>query len=266
MEDGYQVCDIIATDMYIGRYVLIYSKTWSRRATDYVSDADEILQAVRALAAATDGKGMFYGNELVGPQLALENIDSLSLIADDFVLKYRKQPATVSTLRRNCRTPFGSTVYRYNPDTKEEGQILIHYGAIPVHMDGTSRRLSLMAFKSPDVRGSFLIACNMRHRRREMYNALYTWLEGREASKAARRYKSGFNLASFRVVTYEKLQSLMTVLQATIYYESAVRQTGVSFESRIRFRPHPGKHHRDYLIPEDKIPHSRLTRAGPWQY
>lgn len=266
VSDGYQVCEIIATDLYIGRFIPIYSRIWSRQATGYISDADEILQAVRTVAAATGGNGMFYANQVVGPHLVRENINSINQVEDDLILEYRKQTATVATLTRKCPTPFGNTIYRYDKDAMAEEQSFVQYGVLPVHMAGTPRRLSLMAFKSVDGSTALLFANNMRHRHEELYHSLYTWLEGLEAGKAYRDYKEKFNPTSFRVLTYEKLQNLMTVLQAAIYYESGVLQEGLPFETSIRFRPHPGDHRRNYLIPDEKVPHSRFTRTGPWWY
>ena len=266
VSDGYQVCEIIATDLYIGRYIPVYSRIWSRQATGYVSDADEIMQAVRTVAAATGGNGMFYADQVVGSHLVRENINSINQVDDDLILEYRKQPATVATLIRKCPTTFGNTIYWYDKDTMTEEQVFVEYGVLPVHMVGTSRRLSLMTFKSVKGNTALLFANDMRHRHEELYNSLYTWLEGLEAGKAYLDYKEKFKPSSFRVLTYEKLQNLMTILQVAIYYESGVLHDGLPFEPSIRFRPHPGDHHRNYLIPDEKVPHSRFTRTGPWWY
>ena len=264
--DGYRVCDIVATDMWIGRCIPVYSRIWPRRAPDDVNDAREFLDAVRTVAAATGGKGMFFGDELTACLLARENLTSMSPVADDVDVEYRKKPLSVAFLRRNCRTPFGASAYWYNRDKDFEEQLFLHYGAVPIHLPNLSRRLSLLAVKSEKFAGGFLIANGMRHRREEIYNSVYTWLEGLEAARAFRNYKAQFDLASFRVLTYERLQSLMAILHAANYYELAVAREGLSFEPRIRFRPHAGDHRRNYLIPRERVPRSQLVRPGPWRY
>ena len=82
-----------------------------------------------------------------------------------------------------------------------------------------------------------------------MHRTVYTWLKGIEAANAFRNYKTQFDLASFRVLTYDRLQTLMGILHATNHYELAVAQDGLYWEPKIRFRPHSGDHRRNYLIP-----------------
>ena len=264
--DGYRVCDIVATDLWIGRCIPVYSRIWTRQAPDYVSDTEEFLKAVHTVAGATGGKGMFFGDERSACLLAGENLTSMSPIADDVEVEYRRKPFSVAFLRRHCRTPFGATAYWYDRDKDFEEQIFLHYGVIPIHLPSVSRRLSLLAVRSEKFAGGFLIANDMRHRREEIYNSVYSWLEGLEAGKAFRDYKAQFDLASFRVLTYERLRNLMTILHAANYYELAVDREGLAFEPSIRFRPHAGDHRRNYLIPSERVPRSRFVRPGPWQY
>ena len=264
--DGYRVLDIVATDMSIGRCVPVYSRIWPRQAPDDGNDAGEFLKAVRTVAAATGGKGMFFGDERTACLLARENLTSMSPIADDVDVEYRKKPRSVLSLRRNCRKPFGASAFRYDRHKDLEEHLFLDYGALRVRLPNLSRRLSLLSVESEWFGGGFLVANGMRHRREEIYNSVYTWFEGLEAARAFRNYKAQFDLASFRVLTYERLQSLMAILHAANYYELAVAREGLSFEPRIRFRPHAGDHRRNYLIPKERVPRSQLVRPGPWRY
>jgi len=266
VSDGYRVLDIVATDMWIGRCVPVYSRIWPRHVPDDGNDALEYLTAVRAVAAATGGKGMYFGDERTACLLARENLTSMSPIADDVDVEYRKQTRSVLALRRNCRRPFGASAFRYDRQEDLEEHHFLDYGALRVRLPNLSRRLSLLAVESEWFGGGFLVANGMRHRREEIYNSVYTWFEGLEAARAFRDYKAQFDLGSFRVLTYERLQSLMAILHAAIYYELAVAREGLSFEPGVRFRPHAGDHPRNYLIPKERVPRSQLVRPGPWRY
>ena len=264
--DGFQVCDIIATDKWIGRCAPVYSRIWSRQAPDYVSDEDEFLKAVRTVAAATRGRGMFSGDEHTARLLARENLTSMSPVADDVEVEFRNRPVPVAVMRRNCPMPFGSSAFWYDRDEDLEEQLFLHYGVAPIHLPDVPRRLSLLAVRSARFSGGFLIANDMRHRREEIYNTVYSWIEGLEAAKAFQAYKAQFDLARFRVLSYERLQNLMAILHAAIHYELAVVQDGLMFEPSVRFRPHAGDHPRNYVIPKDRIPRSQFVRPGPWRY
>lgn len=266
VDDGYGVCDIFATDKGIGRCVPVHSSIWSRNARDYVSDSEEVLKAVRSVAAATGGKGMFLGDSLVALRLPREKVKSLSFVDGDAKVEYRRRAVSVSHLRRICSKPYGGWVYRYDGDTGVEDRFFLHYGVTAIHLPDVSRRLSLVAVASDEVNEAFLIANDMRHSRWDTYKTVYTGLEAMEAAKAFRDYKDRFDLASFRVLTYERLRFLMLLLHAAIYYELGVSQEGLRFVPSLRFRPHAGQHRRNFVLPKEHIPRSQFVRRTAWHY
>ena len=266
VDDGYGVCDIFATDEGIGRCVPIHSTIWSRNAGDFVSDSDEVLKAVRSVAGATGGKGMFLGDSSVALRLPREKVKSINLVAGDAEVEHRRRLVPVSSLRRRCSKPYGGWVYRYDGDAGVEDRFFLHYGVTPVHLPDVSRRLSLVAVESDEVNEAFLIANDMRHSRWDTYKTVYTGLEGMEAARAFRDYKDGFDLASFRVLTYERLRFLMLLLHAAIYYDLGVSREGLRFVPSLRFRPHAGQHRRNFVIPKEQIPRSQFVRRTAWHY
>ena len=266
VSDGYGGCDIFATDQGIGRFVPIYSTIWSRNARDFVSDADEVLKAVRSVAGATGGKGMFLGDPLVALCLPREKVKSINLVDGDAEVEYRRRAVSVSQLRRNCSKPYGGWAYRYDGDTGAEDRFFLHYGVAAIHLPDVSRRLSLVAVESEEVNAAFLSANDMRHSRWDTYKTVYTGLEAMEAAKAFRNYKDRFDLASFRVLTYERLRFLMLLLHAAIYYDLGVSQEGLRFVPSLRFRPHAGQHRRNFVLPKEHIPRSQFVRRTAWHY
>ena len=266
VDDGYGVCDIFATDKGIGRCVPVHSSIWSRNARDYVSDSEEVLKAVRSVAAATGGKGMFLGDSLVALRLPREKVKSLSFVDGDAKVEYRRRAVSVSHVRRICSKPYGGWVYRYDGDSGVEDRFFLHYGVTAIHLPDVSRRLSLVAVASDEVNEAFLIANDMRHSRWDTYKTVYTGLEAMEAAKAFRDYKDRFDLASFRVLTYERLRFLMLLLHAAIYYELGVSQEGLRFVPSLRFRPHAGQHRRNFVLPKEHIPRSQFVRRTAWHY
>lgn len=266
VDDGYGVCDIFATDEGIGRFVPIHSTIWSRNAGDFVSDSEEVLKAVRSVAGATGGKGMFQGDKLVALRLPREKVKSINLVAGDAEVEYRRRAVSVSQLRRNCSKPYGGWAYRYDGDTGVEDRFFLHYGVTAIHLSDVSRRLSFVAVESDEVNAAFLSANDMRHSRWDTYKTVYTGLEAMEAAKAFRNYKDRFDLASFRVLTYERLRFLMLLLHAAIYYDLGVSQEGLRFVPSLRFRPHAGQHRRNFVLPKEHIPRSQFVRRTAWHY
>jgi hypothetical protein len=64
--------------------------------------------------------------------------------------------------------------------------------------------------------------------------------------------RNSFDPAGFRVLTYNRLQLLMTMLQAVIHYETSMLGN-VSVNDRLfSFKPHDGKLNRSYYVPEEQ--------------
>jgi hypothetical protein len=61
-----------------------------------------------------------------------------------------------------------------------------------------------------------------------------------------------FDPASFRVLTYSRLQFLMSLLQAVMYYEVSVAEKVSVEDHQISPNPHDGDLDRTYYLPEKK--------------
>ena len=154
-------------------------------------------------------RGCSSATPLVALCLPREKVKSINLVDGDAEVEYRRRAVSVSQLRRNCSKPYGGWAYRYDGDTGVEDRFFLHYGVTAIHLPDVSRRLSLVAVESEEVNAAFLSANDMRHSRWDTYKTVYTGLEAMEAAKAFRNYKDRFDLASFRVLTYERLRFLM---------------------------------------------------------
>ena len=62
--------------------------------------------------------------------------------------------------------------------------------------------------------------------------------------------RDSFNPANFRVLTYNRLQLLMTLLESVIHYEVSVRGNVLIRDQRFTPKPHVGELDRTYLLPE----------------
>ena len=64
-------------------------------------------------------------------------------------------------------------------------------------------------------------------------------------------HRADFNLSDFRVLTYDRLRLLTTLLEAVMYYETVITGQVRIDIPRITQDPHKGNHIRDFLLPPD---------------
>ncbi len=263
--DGYRVCEIVASDTGSASYVPLLSTLWSRHAPGYLGDSHEIRQAVRRVLRATDGRGILHFDQFLLPQKILREmvsdpeirfVSEVSMDANQLV--YRRQIRDIEDLVANCQTPYGKTMFKLYPGNDHnpamERSLFVHFGSIPVLLPESQRPLSLMVIKisgwAGDHPGNPVVTTECGLRSREALTGLLAaYSSVYDVVQAHRQHTFGYNLADFRVLTYERLQLLMTLLHAVVYYDAEFVDSVDIKKGLASFEPHPGSHHRDFLPP-----------------
>ena len=63
--------------------------------------------------------------------------------------------------------------------------------------------------------------------------------------------RNSFEPENFRVLTYSRLQLLMTLLEAVIYYQVLIKGNIMIREHIFAAKPHDGEVERTYLLPTE---------------
>ena len=267
--NGYRVCEIIAGDAETNTYVPLLTTCWSRFAPGFVSNADEIMRAVRRVVSATEGRGVVCVNErTVAPRVIGELIEqedirfNVSLHNLDPEVVHNRQSKTAREVFDGCEVPYGATIYKvvdgapfdengWGVDAsgnETENAIFIHFGSRTVRLPDSDRPLCLIAVKTSDGLGlPFLTSDGGLRSRKAVLETVVAQMTFTDAMWAHNRHKQGYQLDGFRVMTFGRLQLLMTLLQAVVYFETR----GPLTAPYISLQPHAGDYERDYLLPGD---------------
>jgi len=270
-DDGYRVCDILAHAPGSDTWVPLLTTLWSRRAPGYVSDTHEVRQATDRVLAATQGKGLFYLSPYVLPQKVLRGLTHdrdlrffSAIAAADDTLIYRHRAQPVAELTHLCKTPFGKMMYKVVPETTRgffqewrlsttELSIFTEVGTMPVRFPDAARPLSLVVQRAKgQLRNDTLAMLSSEPQlrsRKPIMDLVTSYMAISDVVAAHIRGKEKYRPADFRVFTYERLQLLMTLLNAVLFYELAIARSIVLSERMISFSPHEGELERDYLLP-----------------
>ena len=135
--------------------------------------------------------------------------------------------------------------------------LFVHAGvtAIKSKESGTSLRLIALKTKNRligEVVVPLITSAEDLRSRRALMGLVESCLTIQDTLQAHHTLLERFDPASFRVLTYSRLQFLMSLLQAVMYFEVSVAG-GVSVEDhQISSNPHDGDLDRTYYLPDKK--------------
>ena len=262
---GFKVCEILASEPGSQTYLPLLAHVWSDQVPGYVSDSDEILKSVRQVLAATGNKGMLYFDdhsitqEILAPIMTDQHINYIMLVRDDDVeVSFRKKNYSMKEMLSRVETRYGKILYKLVPDgvfgAKTDLDLFMHVGSVGVKMPTSDRSLSFIALKTES---SYLgeaatpiltTRINLRSRKALM-GLIDSFLSIQDIVGMHRTLRDSFNPGNFRVLTFNRLQLLMTLLESVIHYKLAMGGDELVSDRMFAPKPHDGQFERTYLLP-----------------
>ena len=276
LDDGYHVCDISGVDPSTPDvYIPLLSRLWSQHAPDYHSDASEILSAVNQVHSAIAGRGVFYCQETSIPEhiiLALIHQPNLRTMLrvdnHETAFNFIRQLFPPDTLA-HFELPHGKLMFKLvsadftsqwlgrSDNEPVEMSLFLEFGGLSVQLPDSGKHATIILTRnSPDQyrptrNVAYLTTGSKVSKYEQQWSLLMNQFLAQNAANAAIDHKSRFNQSDFRVLTYDRLQLLNTLLQAVSHYEAFIEGTARIEDQFITAGPHPGKHPRDFMVPTD---------------
>jgi hypothetical protein len=263
---GFKFCEILASDTGSENYMPLLATVWSDKMPGYVSDAEEIKKAVRRVRAAIGFKNLLYFEDeglpgsLLLPIIEDSSFDFITLrLSDETEVLYRNQTCRLQELLERVETRYGKMMFKLIPEGWHGAAItdldlFIHVGAVPIKLPQGGRPLSLIALKSKsfhlgEIATPLITSRTNLRSRKALMGLVESYLSVQDVVLAHRTLRDSFNPASFRVLTFRRLQLLVTLLQAVIHYETSMAGSVSIGDRTIALEPHGGQLDRTYLRP-----------------
>jgi hypothetical protein len=271
-DDGYRVCEVLACETGARHFTPLAAHLWSPNAPGYVDDCTEVMNTVNQVLRATNGRGVLCHDEslpLHGASVhRIRQEDSLSAVLTGGLLWankwiYQGRLVTADDLVAQCDLPFAQTVYKRDARIDEmERNVICLFGSMQVrHPQYPERPLTMIVVcaDGPSIRDApkipqlFLYTAPLQPDRKALLDTFTASMKTTEVVEANLAHKAEYDVTGFRVLTYNRLQTLMALLQACAFYEAAItRKRKVELEL-ARLTPHPGNHRRHFLMPDSAV-------------
>ena len=165
----------------------------------------------------------------------------------------------MADLLERVNTRYGKILYKLVPEgmvssSKTDMDLFVHVGAVGIKLESIDRPLSFIALKTES---SYLgenstpiitSKTNLRSRK-SLMGLMDDFLSIQDIVVTHQALRDTFNPANFRVLTYNRLQLLMTLLESVIHYEVFLKGDMLISDQRFAARPHDGEVDRTYLLP-----------------
>jgi hypothetical protein len=268
-DTGFKVCEILASDPESEYYTPLLATVWSEQVPGYKSDADEIKKALHRVFRATNNQGMLYFDDVSLPGKMLQPIiqePGLNFAAlmrgVELDVIHGGEVFALQSLVEDMETRYGKIMFKLVPEgivgsSKTDLDLFVHVGAIAIKLPECDRKFSLIALKSKNrLMGELstpLITSKTNLRsRKALMGLVESFLSMQDVLEAHQALLASFDPAGFRVLTYNRLQLLMTLLQAVIHYETSMLGNFSMSDPHFALKPHDGKLQRTYYQPDQQ--------------
>ena len=239
---------------------------WSTRAPDSLGPTAEIVRLIRTVAAACEGRGVFNINATADTDLPHALADEALLrgarplpaaprrgrswaegsfnyvlrVAPEQPLLHRRRLRDAASIGKACTKPYGTTIYKTQDDHEES--VFLQFGATPVALPTRHEHpLWLLTIESglaaqAEQPTSYLLTNQpLRRNRAVLWRLVLSFLQYGHAVSTNRAIKHRFDFDDVRVLSYQRLRNLATLVQAAAFAEAL--WPGVELRERIFLEP-----------------------------
>ncbi len=263
---GFKVCEIIASEPESKTYFPLLTHVWSHEVPGFVSDAAEVFNSVKKVLAATSNRGIIFLDNRSIPRDTCEmifadrGINYMIMIDDhDMPVRVRNECFSIGEMLDRVETRYGKILYKLVPvgvlgSTQTDLDLFVHAGCASVKIPSSGRSVNFIALRTKssileEQATPFLTTETDLRSRKALMGLVDSFLSLQDVLAMHRALRESFNPENFRVLSYKRLQLLMTLLEAVIGYEVSVRGVELPIDQIFTQSPHDGQIQRTYLLP-----------------
>ena len=222
IREGYWCCQVVGAWRHSAQVLPLYQELYSQQAPDFVSENEEIVQAIRRVSRAAPGRGTWVmdrggDREEILKELMQRELRFLIRQRGDRHLGWGRQWLSVERIAAACRRRYRETIVKEDP----QGEKVYHldFGSQRVRLPGFDRPLSLVVVDGFGVRPLMLLtSMPVSRSRKSLWRVVESYLSRWRVEETIRFIKQSYGLEDIRLLSYERLRSMATLVMAVAYF------------------------------------------------
>lgn len=221
---GYWACVAVACEPEKRRVIPIHQRLWSADAPDFESENTQLLQVIDTIRGPTQGRGI-YVMDRGGDRIKLFNplldrgLRFIIRLTGDRDLIYRQREVFAQEIGRDCPMLFAESVIKEELET--EKKLHLEYGFRPVKLPGRSEPLYLVVVRGFGEEPLLLLTnVALLPSRKSLWFIVRGYLARWLVEETIRFIKQSYHLEDLRVLKYERLQNLVALVLAAVYFSA----------------------------------------------
>ena len=221
---GYWLCEVVGCEVGSNEITPLAQELWSQDAPDFISDNDQILSLVKRVRQSTEGRGIIVydrGSDrrrLLVPWTQDDTFRYLVRQRGDRHLLYKQKFRSCLDLATFCKTPYSAKIIKEKEG--EEKTYFIDFGFLPVRLpECPERPLWLVVVNGLGKKPLMILTTEpMRRNRKVLWWAVEAYLTRWKVEDTIRFIKQSYDLEDIRVLTYNRLKNMATLVLAASYF------------------------------------------------
>ena len=272
---GYWTLNIIAAETNSAQVVPLYGRLYSQKAPGFDSENTELRTAIRRVAEKTKKRGIWVMDRggdrgYLYRYLLPERLN--------FIIRARSDRTFLTDKRESALEAAGSCPmlfheYIAKEEAGEEKPLRLEVGVRRVRLPGRPEELSLVVVRGFG-REPLMLLTNLRltRSRKSIWHVVAAYLTRWRIEETIRFMKQSYQLEDVRLLKYTRLQNLMVLLTAVLYFTAV--DLGIRLKLRVLSKHLVRAARRVFGIPDfrlyslaDGIKHVLFGRSrgiGPW--
>ena len=231
---GYWMLHIIGAEVGSSTMTPLYHRLWSSDAPGHISENDEILRGIDAVAEHVGKRGIFVcdrGGDRINlfEPLLKRQLRFLFRLVGNRNLIFNRKTLLAEEIARTCPCPFKANVTRMK-DGKEKSYEL-RFGHRKVRLPERSEPLYLLVVHGFGEKPLMLLTNEPLARSyKRLWHMIGAYIKRWCIEETIRYVKTCYDLENVRILNYQGLQNLMPLVLAATFFAACV----LDHDSRLR--------------------------------